>query len=158
MIHIAKVRRGILARCALILALTGCVFGPSIVAAQSQVPPVPVGMARVWILRQYRPMASQNMPMISVNGVPFARSEHGSLFYHDFAPGTYHFTVESYGWDYNQDATLQLSAGMQSFLEVIAEREFVSGDQTTSDTFYIRPLPLYWATKYFPTITYLGAR
>ena len=98
------------------------------------------------------------MPMISVNGVPFAHSEHASLFYHDFVPGTYHFTVESYGWDYNQDITLQLSAGMQPFLEVIAEREFVSGDQTTSDTFYIRPLPLYWAYKYFPTITYLGAR
>ena len=158
MIAIAKGRRGILAGCVLFLALTGCASGPSMSAAQSQIPPVSAGMARVWILRQYRPMASQNMPMISVNGVPFARSEHASVVYHDFAPGTYHFTVESYGWDYNQDTTLQLSAGMQPFLEVIAEREFVSGDQTTSDTFYIRPLPLYWAWKYFPTVMYLGAR
>jgi hypothetical protein len=157
MIAIAEGTRGILARCALFLALTGCAFGGGVAAAQSQVPPVPVGMARVWILRQYRPMASQNMPMISVNGVPFARSEHASLFYHDFAPGTYHFTVEIW-LGLQPGHHLQLSAGMQPFLEVIAEREFVSGDQTTQDTFYIRPLPLYWASKYFPTITYLGAR
>ena len=158
MIAISNPRRGNLAQCLLLMALAGCTSGPSMSAVQSQIPPVPAGLARVWILRQYRPMESQNMPMISVNGVPFARSEHASVFYHDFLPGTYHFTVESYGWDYNQDTTLQLSAGMQPFLEIQTEREFVSGDQTTRDTFYVRPLPLYWASKYFPTITYLGAR
>ena len=64
MIAIANGRRGILAGCVLLLlALTGCASGPNMSAAQSQMPP---GMARVWILRQYRPMASQNMPMISV--------------------------------------------------------------------------------------------
>ena len=150
--------RGTLARCLLLMALTGCTSGPRMSAVQSQIPPVPAGMARVWILRQYRPMESQNMPLISVNGVPFARSEHASVFYHDFLPGTYHFTVESYGWDYSQDTTLQLGAGMQPFLEIQTEREFISGDQTRRDIFYVRPRPLYWASKYFPTITYLGAR
>jgi hypothetical protein len=158
MITTGNRKGGILAGWLVLLALTSCTPGPRMSAVQSQIPPIPAGMGRVWFLRQYRPMASQNMPMISVNGVPFARSEHASVFYHDFPPGTYHFTVESYGWDYNQDTTLRLTAGMQPFLEIETEREYVSGDQTTQDTFYVRPLPFNWASKYFSTISYLGAR
>jgi hypothetical protein len=92
-------------------ALTGCVSGPTLAAAISQAPPIRAGLARVWFLRQFEPGESLATPIISANGVPVGESLPGTVFLRDFTPGTYTFTVPSYGVDFGQAATVQLAAG-----------------------------------------------
>jgi len=147
-----------------LLALTGCAnpflccrAGPTAAAAISQVQPARSGTARVWFLRQFEPSESLASPMISANGTPVALSEPGTAFIRDFAPGTYTFTVPSYGVDFGQAATVQLVAGTQTYLEVQSLRSWAAcGDTCERDTLYVRAIPAYWAQKYFPALTYLG--
>src|SRR5262249_58312226 len=87
-------------------------------AGVSQAPPIQTGSARVWFLRQFEPGESLATPIISANGVPVAESLPGTVFLRDFTPGTYTFTVPSYGVDFGQAATVQLAAGTQTYLEV----------------------------------------
>ena len=47
------------------------------------------------------------MPMAS----PLAQSPQGTVFFHDFQPGTYRLTVQAYGTPANLVNTLQLAAG-----------------------------------------------
>ena len=98
-------------------AVGACTTGPSLAAAQPMTPQVTPGMARVWFIRQFEP-DSLAQPMIYANGTPVAASEPGGAFYHDFSPGGYTFTVDSYFGDINQATTLQLTAGTQSYLEI----------------------------------------
>src|SRR5499427_2238713 len=97
-------------------ALTGCMPGPTLAAAVSQAPPLQAGLARVWFLRQFEPGESLATPIISANGVPVGESLPGTVFLRDFSPGTYTFTVPSYGVDFGQAATVQLAAGTQTIL------------------------------------------
>jgi hypothetical protein len=69
------------------------------------------GMARVWVLRQTSsgadlaasnpnnplPFAGGADPIVYANGAPLAPSAQGTVYYHDFPPGTYHFAVQPYG-------------------------------------------------------------
>jgi hypothetical protein len=139
-------------------ALTGCMSGPTVAAAVSQVPPIHAGLARVWFLRQFEPGESLAAPIISANGTPVGQSLPGTAFLRDFAPGTYTFTVPSYGVDFGQAATVQLAAGTQTYLEVQSLRSWAGagGDNFQRDTMYVRAISAYWAEKYFPTLTYLG--
>jgi len=50
-------------------------------------------------------------PIISANGQQVGRSVPGVAFYHDFPPGTYAFTVQSYGTPTNAKDTVQLAPG-----------------------------------------------
>ena len=59
--------------------------------------------------------------MVYANGAPLAQSAQGTVFYHDFQPGTYRFTVQSYGAATNQVDTLQLAPGTQAYVQVVAE-------------------------------------
>ena len=127
-------------------------------AVGAQIPQIPSGMARVWFLRQFQPAESLATPMISVNGVPVAASEPGGAFYRDFPPGSYTFTVASYGIDIGQAQTSQLAPGMAVFVEIQSLSSWASGDEGRHDTFYARAVSPEWAEKYFPTMTYLGAR
>jgi len=136
-----------------------CCWSSTTAAAISQVPPVGGRMARVWFLRQFEPGESLATPMISANGMPIGQSEPGTAFIRDFPPGHYTFTVPSYGVDSGQAAAVQLAAGTQIYLEVQSLRGWASsGDHTERDTLYVRPIPAYWAEKYFPALTYVGRR
>ena len=139
-------------------ALTGCMSGPTLAAAVSQAPPIQAGLARVWFLRQFEPAESLATPIISANGVPVGESLPGTVFLRDFTPGTYTFTVPSYGVDFGQAATVQLAAGTQTYLEVQSLRSWAGagGDNFQRDTLYVRAISPYWAEKYFPTLRYLG--
>src|SRR5215472_8181788 len=139
-------------------ALTGYVSGPTLAAAVSQAPPIQAGSARVWFLRQFEPGESLATPFISANGVPVGESLPGTVFLRDFTPGTYTFTVPSYGVDFGQAATVQLAAGTQTYLEVQSLRSWAGagGDDFERDTLYVRAISPYWADKYFPTLRYLG--
>jgi len=139
-------------------ALTGCISGPTLAAAASQAPPIQAGLARVWFLRQFEPAESLATPIISANGVPVGESLPGTVFLRDFTPGTYTFTVPSYGVDFGQAANVQLAAGTQTYLEVQSLRSWAGagGDNFQRDTLYVRAISPYWAEKYFPTLKYLG--
>ena len=134
-----------------------CRSGPTVAEAVSQVPPIQAGMARVWFLRQFEPSESMATPMISANGLPVWISQPGTAFIRDFRPGTYTFTVPSYGVDSGQSATVQLVLGTQIYLEIQSLRSWAdSGDTAQRDTLYVREISAYWAEKYFPVMTYLG--
>ena len=139
-------------------ALTGCISGPTLAAAASLAPPIQAGLARVWFLRQFEPGESLATPIISANAVPVGESLPGTVFLRDFTPGTYTFTVPSYGVDFGQAATVQLAAGTQTYLEVQSLRSWAGagGDNFQRDTLYVRAISPYWAEKYFPTLKYLG--
>ena len=134
-----------------------CRSGPTVAAAISQVPPIQAGLARVWLLRQFEPSETLTSPMISANGAPVRQSEPGTAFIRDIRPGTYTFTVPSYGVDTGQAATVQLAPGTQTYLEVQSLRSWAEFSQTGQrDTLYVRAISPYWAEKYFPALTYLG--
>src|SRR5207237_10554405 len=90
----ASIRALFLSVC--ILQLSGCASEPTVTAAQAQIPPIPAGLARVWVLRQFEPgLGVQWTPMTYINGAPLASSYAGTAFYRDLQPGTYSLTVES---------------------------------------------------------------
>src|SRR5262249_35651326 len=104
-----------------VLALGACApQGPTI--AQTEVPPLAPGMARIWFLRtslppQFRALQAFS-PMIFVNDAPVAATAAGTGFYRDFAPGTYRFTVQPLGLPTPQATTVDLAAGTQHYLQV----------------------------------------
>jgi hypothetical protein len=150
--------RRVLARLLLTFTLAGSTPVP-VDAAQVQLQPMPAGVARVWFLRQFEPAESLATPMIYVNGVPLAASQPGSAFFRDLTPGNYTFTVDSYGVDTNQAATLQLAPGMQPYLEIQSLRSWDRfGDSSGRDTFYVRAISAEWVAKYLPAMSYLGPR
>ena len=102
--------------------------------------------------------------MVFANGVPVERSPSQTVFYHDFAPGTYAFTVETYGGlPTGQADTLQLAAGSQSYIQVqwLPSWQLGYPEATWSDapnTFAVVSMSPQVAAAYFPTMTYLGHR
>jgi hypothetical protein len=141
-------------------ASTGCMSAQTAAAAVTQVPPINARLARVWFLRQFEPGESLATPIISADSTPVGESLPGTAFLRDFVPGTYTFTVPSYGVDTGQAATVQLAAATQTYLEVQSLRSWAGagGDNFQRDTLYVREISSYWAEKYFPALKYLGPR
>jgi len=121
-------------------------------------PADPSGIGAGLVPAPIRPGESLATPIISANGMPVGESLPGTVFLRDFMPGTYTFTVPSYGVDFGQAATVQLAAGTQIYLEVQSLRSWAGagGDNFQRDTLYVRAISPYWAEKYFPTLKYLG--
>jgi hypothetical protein len=140
-----------------VLQLFGCVSAAGVAVSNAQIPAVPPGLGRVWVLRQFEPgLGVQWSPMTYVNGSPLAPAYAGTAFYRDFAPGTYIFTVDSCTRDFNQDQTLQLDAGMQADLEVQVLSSLRSWGCFDPNTFYIRLIPPERAKLYFSQVRFLG--
>jgi len=127
-------------------------------AEPAAIPPISPGLARVWFFRQFEPGESLRTPMIFINGAPFASSTPGTVFYRDFAPGGYNFSVETCTRDTNQDTSLNLQPGTETDLEVQSLSSFYAYDCSPDETFYIRPISSRFAQLYFPQLAYLGAR
>lgn len=124
-----------------------------------QLAPPPPGLARVWFLRQFEPSESLWTPMMYVNGVPMTPSQPGTIFYRDFAPGIYTFTVDSCGSDTNQFPTVQLTPGARYEFEVQSLQNFRPPDcPRGSGVFYVRPVQPRFLQMYLPQLAYLGAR
>jgi hypothetical protein len=94
--------------------------------------------------------------MIFVNGAPLASSQPGTIFFRDFAPGSYAFAVEACTHDFNQVATPILTPGSETYLEIQSLSSFGAPD-CIDDTFYVRAIPAERAQRYFLQLTYLGA-
>jgi hypothetical protein len=122
--------------------------------------PLQPGMARVWVLR----MPSQAGvitgadPMVFVNGAPLAQSPVYTVYYHDFQPGTYRFTVQPYGTPANLVDTLQLSPGMEAFVQVQAVPNWEMGSTAGGGSFAVLTMAPSEARSYLPTMKFLGER
>jgi hypothetical protein len=103
-----------------------------------QATPVPPGMARLWIYREYEPYESLATPYVRLNGAIIGVSQPGGVFHRDVAPGTYPVTVDSIGMDVNQFATVSLAPGEQAFIKVLVSNSWDSGGRGSwaRDTFY----------------------
>jgi hypothetical protein len=127
---------------------------------QSSIPPLAPGMARVWVLRMpsQAGIVTGADPLVYVNGAPLAKSTLNTVYYHDFAPGTYRFTVQAYGTPANLVDTVQLSPGMQTFLQVQAVPNWEMGSNVGGGSFAVMTMAEREAVPYMPTMRYLGAR
>jgi hypothetical protein len=156
---------GLLALGLCLLVAAGCAPQSTTTASPAQPPALAPGAARVWFLRQSDPVngnVEAAAPMIFANQAPVGRSWADTVFYRDFAPGTYTFTVEPYGGlPTGQADTVSLAAGTQNYLQVqwIASWQFGYPEATWSDkpnTFGILTMSPELARDYIATMTYLG--
>lgn len=100
------------------------------------------GTARVWFVRTKDPQEQFGDPIIYANGQQVGRSVPGVAFYHDYPPGTYAFTVQSYGLTAGQPLqkdVVQLAPGTQTYLEVLWGGSWLVGTAGGA-TFFVRTL------------------
>ena len=149
------------------VALAGCAAQTTIATLQAEPPPLQSGKARVWVLRQSDPQnggVQAANPMVFANDAPVGRSPAGSVFYHDFALGTYTFKVEPYGGLPTEQAnTVQLAAGTDNYLQVqwLPSWELgypEAGWSFAPNTFGILTMPPQVAQAYIAVLAYLGQR
>jgi len=149
-----------MAFCVGLLVFAGCTAQPARTASQAAVPALQPDMARVWVLRQ--PSAPGGNvaaadPMVYANGTPLARSAQGTVFFHDFQPGTYRFTVQPYGTPANLVDTLELSPGAQAYVQVQAVPNWEMGSAGGA-SFAVLTMSPQDAQPYLQTMTNLGQR
>jgi hypothetical protein len=122
--------------------LASCAPPGSGVQSYAQVAAPAPGTARVWFVRTKDPQEQFGDPIIYANGQQVGRSVPGIAFYHDFPPGTYAFTVQSYGLTAGQPIqkdTVQLAPGSQTYLEVLWGGSWLVGTAGGA-TFFVRTL------------------
>jgi hypothetical protein len=141
-----------------LLPLPSC--APSGSALQSYAPASALapGMARVWFLRTKDPQEQFGDPIIYANGNQVGRSVPGIAFYHDFVPGNYAFTVQSYGLTAGQPIqkdTVQLAPGTQTYLEILWGASWLEGAPGGA-TFFVRTLPPELDQAYLRMLTDKG--
>jgi hypothetical protein len=147
--------------CCLGLVLAGCAAQPTTTALQTPVPALQPSMARVWVLRQGNAPGGNVAaadPMLYANGAPVARSAQGTVYFHDFQPGTYRFTVQPYGTPANLVDTLQLAPGTQAYVQVQAVPNWEAGASGGGASFAVLTMSPEDAKPYIQTMTYLGQR
>ena len=139
--------------------LPACGTPGSGLQSYAQVAPQPPGTARVWFMRVKDPQElEQGDPTIYVNGSPVGRSVPGIAFYHDYPPGTYVFTVQSYGVEGSEAVNKnikQLAAGSQTYLEILWGGSWLVGT-VGGATFFVRTLPPELDQAYLKMLTDKG--
>ena len=93
--------------CVSLLPSCGPPGGGSALQAYAPVAPQPPATARVWFLHTNDPQEQAGDPIIYANGNQIGRSVPGIAFYRDFPPGTYAFSVQSYGLTAGQPLLLR---------------------------------------------------
>lgn len=147
--------------CLGLLLLAACAAQTTRTASQAPVPAPQPDMARVWVLRQ--PSAPGGNvaaadPMVYANGAPLAQSAQGTVFFHDFQPGTYRFTVQPYGTPANLVDTLQLAPGTQTYVQVQAVPNWEMGSTAGGASFAVLTMSPQEAQPYLQEMKYLGPR
>ena len=154
--HLMWVRLGTLG----FLALVGCAPQGNPATSQAQIPPVEPGMARVWFFRQADPPGGNvyaGDPIVYANGVPVGDVKQGTAFFHNFPPGKYRFTVQSYGTPTPEHDTLQLVPGTDAYVQVQWQANWETG-HTGGSSFTVQTSSPEVAQQYLPTLTNLGQR
>jgi hypothetical protein len=96
--------------------------------------------------------------MVYANGAPLARSGQGTVFFHDFEPGTYRFTVQPYGTPANLVDTLQLLPATQAYVQVQAVPNWELGSTAGGGSFAVLTMSPQEAQPYMQMMTNLGQR
>jgi hypothetical protein len=145
-----------------LLALAGCTQPQSQVAeAKAQAPPLQSGMARAWFFRQADPTGGNvyaGDPIIYANGAPIGSIPQGAVFFHDFSPGKYRFTVQPFGTPSREHDTVQLVPGAQDYLQVQWEPNWEANHTGGGSSFTVLSSSPEVAQQYIPTLTNLGQR
>ena len=132
--------------------------GGSALQAYAPVAPPAPGTARVWFMHVNDPQEQAGDPIIYANGNQVGRSIPGIAFYRDFPPGTYAFSVQSYGLTASQalqkDA-VQLAPGSQTYLEILWGASWLVGPAGGA-SYYVRTLPPDLASAYLKMLTDKG--
>jgi hypothetical protein len=125
----------------------------------AQVAPQPAGTARVWFMRVKDPQElEQGDPIIFANGSAVGRSIPGIAFYRDYPPGTYAFTVQSFGVEGSEAVNRnvqRLAAGTQTYLEILWGASWLEG-VVGGATFFVRTLPSPLDQAYLRMLTDKG--
>jgi hypothetical protein len=143
------------------LVLAGCAAQPAGTVSQAPVPALQAGMARVWVLRQPSSPGGNvaaSDPMVFANGAPLAQSAQGTVFFHDFQPGTYRFTVQAYGTLANLVDTQQLAPGTEAYVQVQAVPNWEMGSTAGGASFAVLSMSPQDAQPYLHLLTNLGQR
>ena len=141
-----------------LLPLLSCAPQGSAVQSYAPIAAQAPGTARVWFLRTTDPQEQFGDPIIYANGNQVGRSIPGVAFYRDFPPGTYAFTVQSYGLTAGQPLqkdTVQLAPGTQTYLEILWGGSWLEGAPGGA-TFYVRTLPPELDQAYLRMLTDKG--
>ena len=121
--------------------------GGSALQAYAPVAAQPAGTARVWFMHVNDPQEQAGDPIIYANGNTVGRSIPGVAFYRDFPPGSYAFTVQSYGLPTGAKDVVQLAPGSQTYLEILWGASWLVGTAGGA-TYYVRTLPPALGTAY----------
>ena len=147
--------------CLGLLMLAGCAAQPAGTASQAPVAALQPSMARVWVLRQPSSPGGNVAaadPMVYANGAPLARSAQGTVFFHDFEPGTYRLTVQPYGTPANLVDTLQLALGTQAYVQVQGVPNWELGSTAGGGSFAVLTMSPQEAQPYMQMMTNFGQR
>ena len=104
------------------------------------------------------PQEQMGDPIIYANGNQIGRSIPGIAFYRDFPPGTYAFSVQSYGLTAGQPIrkdVVQLAPGTQTYLEILWGGSWLEG-AAGGATYYVRTLPPELDQAYLRMLTDKG--
>jgi len=138
-----------------LLSLPVCAPQGDVPISQAQIPAIAPGMARVWLLRDNDPEEAFGTPIVFANGQPIGRSEPGAAAYRDLPPGTYRFTVQSYGLPTGYKDKVKLVPGLQTYLEIQWSPSWQEG-VAGGDTFYVRTLSQQLGKAYYGSMRYVG--
>ena len=127
-----------------IIGLPACAHALAEAYPSARPAPVPRGMARIWIFREYEPYESLATPYVRLNGAVVGVSQPGGVFYRDVAPGAYAVTVDSVGTDVNQFTTVTVAPGQQVFVKVLVSGSWDSGGGGDRDGGWARPTFYTW--------------
>ena len=144
--------------CVSLLASCGPPGGGSALQSYAPVAPQPPGTARVWFMHTNDPQEQFGDPIIYANGDQIGRSIPGIAFYRDFPPGTYAFSVQSYGLTAGQTIrkdVVQLALGTQTYLEILWGGSWLEG-AARGATYYVRTLPPELDQAYLRMLTDKG--
>jgi hypothetical protein len=141
-----------------LLGLIGCVAQQAERSWPASIPPLQPGMARVWVLRMPSEAGfiSGADPMVYANGAPLAQSTVFTVYYHDFQPGTYRFTVQPYGTPANLVDIVQLAPDTETYLQIQAVANWQMGSTAGYGSFAVMTMSPQEAKPYLPTMKYLG--
>ncbi|MBV8122152.1 MAG: hypothetical protein JO081_19705 [Alphaproteobacteria bacterium] len=144
-----------------LLMLAGCMAEQAEKSwQQASIPPLQPGMARVWVLRtpSQAGLITGADPMVYANGAPLAQSPVFTVYYHDFPPGTYRFTVQAFGTPAHLFDTVELAPDTQTYLQVQAIPNWEAGSTVGGASFAVLTMAPEIAKPYLPTMKYLGER
>ncbi|MGA8756629.1 MAG: hypothetical protein WB611_09895 [Stellaceae bacterium] len=146
--------------CGGVLLLGACGAQPGGTASQASVPALQPNMARVWVLRQSNAPGGNVAadPMVFANGASLAQSAQGTAYFHDFQPGTYRLTVQSYGTPADLVDLVELAPETEAYVQVQAVPNWEMGSTSGGVSFAVLTMSPQEVQAYIQTMTNLGQR